>query len=897
MADYSPESLGAAAANWPAESRAALVQYLDSSRRRSQILTRYRDTVDLALALEPGYVATPALRLIAHDIEVALTRPRHNLLVTCPPQEGKAVSDHELVPTLHGWKKHGELANGDWVFHPSGTPIRVRAVHKPALGDCRVHFSDHTFLDVHENHEWTVQDRSSHSWRTMETGRLDTLKLSSGPPGHRGHNYRFHLPLREAVELPEAGLPCDPYALGVWLGDGTSTKPAITHHPDDVYELPFPIKATMVHATTGILTTYYGGGFRDALQAAGVFGAVLNSDLTRRSIKHIPLIYLRASIAQRRALLAGLIDTDGHTCGTQTSFDNANEQLVRDTAELIRSLGYRAHVHRPTPPKLSTSGVQGKLPMWRVTFSPHDMAPARLPRKVAKWRPALRKHIAITKIERVTPVQGRCITVDSPDGLYCVGEGWTPTHNSSLCAVFAPIRALQLNPNCRIILATYSASLAEDHSFRCRELIRTHGSGVIDPLTGMAVEDLIGFQLSPMAQKVSVWQVDGARGGMIAVGLEGTITGRAADLLIIDDPYKSMEEADSVAHRRKVDTWLASVGRTRLSPQASMVVIQTRWHPEDMSGKIIAGESEMNQQFKTWRHINIPAVAEAGIPDALGRAPGEAMESARGRTRAEFDNTRRDVGDRVWYALYQGVPRNPAGGLFMREWFEPRLTGTPEDVVATIVGVDPAETGDRDETGIIAGALTAGGKVALTEDWSGKMTSDQWGRKAVKLALTLGAREIALEAYAAADTYVSVLKHAYKAIREEALTALNDGETIDEAQAHALHEQPPFRIFKWRAGGKVDAVGRASLLRQALETKRCRTVAYRLAVFEDQAADWQAGQHQPDRVSAAIIAHARCVALAGGQMTLAYPLYEPLPVGRESMLRRRISPQSARRTG
>jgi hypothetical protein len=83
----------------------------------------------------------------------------------------------------------------------------------------------------------------------------------------------------------------------------------------------------------------------------------------------------------------------------------------------------------------------------------------------------------------------------------------------------------------------------------------------------------------------------------------------------------------------------------------------------------------------------------------------------------------------------------------------------------------------------------------------------------------------------------------------------------------------PFTIFKWR--GKGDSVGRSALLRQALETKRCRVVEYKLGVFEDQAADWQQGQHQPDRVAAALIAHDRLAALGSGQMSMAAPLNGP----------------------
>jgi len=607
---------------------------------------------------------------------------------------------------------------------------------------------------------------------------------------------------------------------------------------------------------------------------------------------------------------------------------------------------------------------------------------------------------------------------------------------SSLCAVYTPLRALQLNPNRRIILATYGDSLAEDHSRSCRDIITHHGAGVVDAMTGVTVEDKLGLELSPTASKIGSWRIAGARGGMIAVGLGSSITGRAADLFIIDDPYKNMQEADSATHRRRVDEWFASVAQTRLSPEASMVLIQcmtgdtpvlrpdgsetplrdirvgdriatyengtvttstvlnwasqgsddvmcirmksgrtvranarhpfltsegawvrvaelkpgqslmgiangtapesahptccepqptiwadeiisiepcgveevfdiqvertenfianglvshnTRWHPEDLAGQIIAGEQQVEPRYRTWRHINVPAISEAGIYDSLGRNDDEVMVSARGRTRDEFEQTRRKVGERVWYALYQGSPRNPAGGLFMRAWFDnTRLPVAPDKTVATVIGIDPADSGEGDETGIVAATLAEDGTVILTEDWSGQMTADEWARRAVMLALNTGAREIAMEAYASATTYVSVIKRAWKDIHDEVVAKRTRGNYLSPIEERALSANMPFTIFKWRGRNGADAVGRSSLLRQAFETGKCKTVENKLAVFEAQAADWQAGQHQPDRVAAALIAHDRIAALSGGRVLMSVPVDGP-PTAAPAWLKRRI---------
>lgn len=320
------------------------------------------------------------------------------------------------------------------------------------------------------------------------------------------------------------------------------------------------------------------------------------------------------------------------------------------------------------------------------------------------------------------------------------------------------------------------------------------------------------------------------------------------------------------------DVFDIQVDRTENFIANGVVSHNTRWHPEDLAGEILDKEKKLDPLWRTWHHVNIPAVAEEGLTDSLGREPGEAMISARGER--DWAATRRDVGDRVWYALYQGSPRNPAGGLFRRAWFEPHME-VPEVPVAAVIGIDPADTGKDDETGIVGGYLCPNGKVLLAEDWSGKFTSDEWAKRAVLLALEMGAREIAMEAYSAAETYTIMLKRAWKDIQTAARAKLKSGVSLTRVEKRACAEQMPFTIYKWRGRANSDAVARSGLMRQAFETGKARTVPVKMAVFEDEAADWQIGQHQPDRVAAGLIVHDRLVKLGGGQFVAAPPVDRP----------------------
>ena len=460
---------------------------------------------------------------------------------------------------------------------------------------------------------------------------------------------------------------------------------------------------------------------------------------------------------------------------------------------------------------------------------------------------------------------------------------------STLCAIYTPLRAFQLNPNSRVILVTYAEQLALDHSRICRGIVSRHGSGVIDPLTGVEVEDKLGFALSATNSKVDTWSITNGKGGLTAVGIHGTIIGRSADLLIIDDPYKDMAEADSDTQRKKVSDWMRTVAKSRRSPNASIILIQSRWHPDDLAGEVLSDERLIDKRFRTWHHVNIPAISEDGIPDALNRPPGVVMESALKRTREEFESTRREVGERVWYAMYQGSPRSPSGGLFQADWFIPHRD-VPEHPVASIVSIDPAETGKRDEAGIIGGYLCPDGTVLLAEDWSGRFTSDQWARRAVLLALTIGAREIAMEAYNAATTYEQMLKRAWRDVHREAIAKFESGEELTEIDRAAMTAQMPFTIHHWRGKRpKADSVERSALLRQALEIKKAATVEFKMAVFEDQAIGWQSGQHCPDRVAAAVIGHERLMELGSGRLTVASPVLGERPMGAPAWMRRRLS--------
>ncbi|WP_454232044.1 terminase large subunit domain-containing protein [Mycolicibacterium fortuitum] len=414
------------------------------------------------------------------------------------------------------------------------------------------------------------------------------------------------------------------------------------------------------------------------------------------------------------------------------------------------------------------------------------------------------------------------------------------TGKSRLLAIWTSVWALGENPDLEIVIVSYSDELAQAHSREVRKIINEHS-------------DFLGYRLARDKTAVGQWRVDGHEGGLLATGINSGVTGFGADLMIIDDPVKDAAEADSKAHRRRVLNEFQSTLSTRVHPGGSILLVMTRWHEEDLAGALLKLEPER------WRRTNIPAVSDPKIVDALRRRPGVAMVSALGYTAEHFAATRRTVGERVWFALYCGEPKTPAGGLVKAKWLDDwRLPSPPLSPVFTVVAVDPSDSGQGDSCGLIATSMTSVGVVAMIADRSAPMTSDEWAREAVKLAIAVGASQITVEGFAARETYTRV---------------------VNEAIARAIEKREldrSIRVTSWPPKGRPrvgDAVARSAALLQALEVGTCRLAGY-FPDFETRAVAWQAGQHQPDSLAALVIGHDECVHSAGLEWDMSSPLDE-----------------------
>lgn len=220
-----------------------------------------------------------------------------------------------------------------------------------------------------------------------------------------------------------------------------------------------------------------------------------------------------------------------------------------------------------------------------------------------------------------------------------------PRHSKSVhVSELLPAYFLGNHPDKRIIAASHTASLAYTFSRRVRNRLNDPRW----PFPNVSVADDKGA--------VQAWDIAGERGGYVAVGVGGSPTGHGADLIVIDDPIRSAADADSQTVRDGLWEWYQGTMRTRLEPGGSIIITATRWHEDDLTGRLLNAAIDGGER---WQHIHMPAIDEQGNALWPERWPVEALSMIRG-----------SVGSRAWEAQFQGRPTPAEGGMFKRGWWQ-----------------------------------------------------------------------------------------------------------------------------------------------------------------------------------------------------------------------------------
>jgi len=253
-----------------------------------------------------------------------------------------------------------------------------------------------------------------------------------------------------------------------------------------------------------------------------------------------------------------------------------------------------------------------------------------------------------------------------------------------------------------VIAASHTQELADHWGRRVRNLITQESK-------------TLGIEIAPDSSAAGRWETT-AGGAYFAAGVGGSIAGRRADLAIIDDPVRSRQDADSELSRNRTWDWYRSDLYTRLKPGARIVLIQTRWHEDDLAGRLLAADDG-------WHVLSLPALAEADDP--LGRAMGAPLWPD-WEDGEQLARKRAVVGERDWLALYQQRPTADQGTYFRREWFDNRWTEKPRHLNVYLSGDFAVTPGDGDYTELAAWGVSESGDVYALDWWHGQTSADVW---------------------------------------------------------------------------------------------------------------------------------------------------------------------------
>jgi predicted phage terminase large subunit-like protein len=288
---------------------------------------------------------------------------------------------------------------------------------------------------------------------------------------------------------------------------------------------------------------------------------------------------------------------------------------------------------------------------------------------------------------------------------------------STYGSVVVPSYALGKKAGYRVIAASYGSDLARKMGRRTRSVVKQS-----------AFRHLFDTSISKEVSAADEWSLENGSEYM-AGGILSGITGNRANLLVIDDPIKGRQDADSEAVRKNTLDAYEDDLKTRLLPGGSILLIQTRWHEADLAGSILpenyAGESGMImcRDGQEWEVICLPARAERQ-DDPLGRQPGEYLwtEWFDRRHWAQFERN-----PRTWSALYQQRPAPDEGDYFRAEWIRPVEKLPPRSALNVYGASDYAVTGDGgDYTVHVIIGIDADGRLYLLDLWRDQATSDVW---------------------------------------------------------------------------------------------------------------------------------------------------------------------------
>lgn len=582
---------------------------------RALVFQRCRENVNAfcEYVLRDEETRKPIEQLPFHvEIQAALTKHR-KIVVLAHPESGKRLAVHTEIPTPDGWRTMGALRAGDRVFGGDGFPCNVTYASPVALGDMfEVVFEDGATLLADAEHQWLAKLSSSRGGGRAGARIVTTQHMLDTGLRESDDRFRWRVPVCGPVQHARHRLPIHPYVLGAWLGDGISNSAALVFAESDrfiwdrcislVGGRPDHADSGRSHIRQGTLGDQW-GRTRRRLRLLGVLG---------KGRKCIPAQYLRAAEADRRELLAGLLDTDGSISNGSSGGSSrvelcvCNEQLATGALELIRSLGFKASM--VASDAVLDGRVVGKR--YRITFTAREPV-FKLRRKLDRQKLGDADRVggkqrwkAVAAIRRIPTEPARCIAVDSDDHTYLAGRHYTVTHNTNQLAIGRVLWELGRNPNLRVMILNHSQEKARNTLSAIKKYIETS-------------EEL--HHVFPDLRRGDVWQdvsitvqrlTFAKEASITAVGYNSSnVVGARVDLLIVDDLLNG-EITDTEVQRRKASKWFRTTVLPRTTTNAMVAFCTNAWHPRDLANELT--------KERGWHMIKRPIRLAREITDAQG---------------------------------------------------------------------------------------------------------------------------------------------------------------------------------------------------------------------------------------------------------------------------------------
>lgn len=415
---------------------------------------------------------------------------------------------------------------------------------------------------------------------------------------------------------------------------------------------------------------------------------------------------------------------------------------------------------------------------------------------------------------------------------------------STYATVRFPPYFLGRNPSHGVITVTYNDDLSAHFGRKVRNMVKSS-----------EYQRVFEIGLSADSTAKSEWETT-AGGFYFATGIGGAVTGRRADLGIIDDPIRGRKDADSESVRNSAWSWYINDFRTRLKPDASILLIQTRWHTDDLAGRILpeewTGESGQitARDGEVWTVICLPAQAREN--DILGRKKDDWLWTdwfneefwEQTKTTAILHDVR------AWNSLYQQLPADELGTFFQRDWFDNRYKDIPDNLNVYMSGDFAVTDGGGDFTELAVWGIDTAGRIFVLDWWSGQTTSERWIEQLLSMAKRWKALKFVGEVGPIRKSIEPFLEHAMRDTKNYVAldwmaSAGNKAASARGFQAMAASKVVYFprtdwaeyvinQLCKFPAGKYDDAVDACSLLGRFINETWSATVPQKeLASFVD----------------------------------------------------------------